>query len=129
MENKSYVQLNVWKEARKLVKNVYHLSLSFPKEEVYGLTSQMRRCAISVPSNIAEGIGRNHNNDTIQFLYVSRGSLYELETQLYLAQDLNYISEKQREELSENLTNVKKLLQGYINYKCGSPSRALITKH
>src|ERR1700746_1135291 len=104
MENKSYVQLNVWKEARKLVKTVYDLSLNFPKAELYGLTSQIRRCAISVPSNIAEGIGRNHQKDTIQFLYISRGSLYELETQIYLAEDLKYISSNETEDFLNCLT-------------------------
>jgi four helix bundle protein len=108
---------------------VYNLSLNFPKSELYGLTSQIRRCAISVPSNIAEGIGRNHNKDTIQFLYISRGSLYELETQIYLAEDLEYIKNNQTEELLNRLTTVKKLLQGYINYKSKTPSKALSTEH
>jgi four helix bundle protein len=89
----------------------------------------MRRCVISIPSNIAEGIGRNHNKDTIQFLYISRGSLYELETQIYLAEDLDYISKEQTEELLHSLTTVKKLLQGFINYKSKSPSQALSTNH
>ena len=79
---KSYVELDVWIESRKLTNEIYSLSKSFPKEEVYGLTSQIRRSAVSVPSNIAEGIGRNHTKDSLQFFYISRGSLYEMETQL-----------------------------------------------
>ncbi|WP_228027929.1 four helix bundle protein [Costertonia aggregata] len=73
-----YTELEVWKESRKLVSSLYSVTKSFPKEESYGLTSQMRRCAVSVPSNIAEGCGRRTSADTIQFLHVARGSLYEL---------------------------------------------------
>lgn len=67
MSYKIYADLDVWKESRKLVKIIYDLAVNFPKEELYGLSSQMRRCAISVPSNIAEGCGRNHAKDSIQF--------------------------------------------------------------
>jgi four helix bundle protein len=88
---KRYKDLNVWQEARKLSKDIYSLTSEFPKEEQFGLINQMRRCAISVPSNIAEGCGRNYPKDSIQFFHISRGSLYELETQLYLSFDLNYI--------------------------------------
>ena len=72
---------------------IYDLSKVFPKEEVYGLTNQMRRCAVSIPSNIAEGCGRQTAKDTINFLHTSRGSLYELETQCYVALDQKYIDE------------------------------------
>ena len=76
----------------------------------------MRRCAVSVPSNIAEGCGRNHSKDSVQFFYISRGSLFELETQLYLSFDLNYIDESILTSLLENITTCKKLLNGFINY-------------
>ena len=79
-EKKNYIDLDVWKEARALSKEIYLASVKFPIEEKFGLTSQVRRAAVSVPSNIAEGCGRNHTKDSIQFFYISRGSLYEIET-------------------------------------------------
>jgi len=111
-----YKDLEVWKFSRELVKKVYELSNSFPKEELYALTNQIRRCSISIPSNIAEGLGRQSNNETIHFLFISKGSLYELETQLYLAFDLNYIAEDQLKKILEHVTSCKKLLNGFINY-------------
>ena len=116
MSYKVYNDLDVWKESRKLVKLVYDLTKQFPKEELYGLSNQIRRCAVSVPSNIAEGCGRNHTKDSIQFFYISRGSLFELETQLYLAFDQNYIDEEALKLSIENTTTCKKLLNGFINY-------------
>lgn len=77
---KSYRELDAWKEARKMTKEIYIITKKFPDDEKFCLTQQMRRAAVSVPANIAEGVGRNHTKDTIQFLYISRGSLYELET-------------------------------------------------
>lgn len=82
-----YSKLEVWLEARKLVNLLYDFSKLFPKEELFGLTNQMRRAAISIPSNIAEGCGRQTSKETIHFLHISRGSLFELETQFYLAFD------------------------------------------
>ena len=116
MSYKVYNDLDVWKESRKLVKQVYDLTKMFPKEETYGLSNQIRRCAVSIPSNIAEGCGRNHTKDSIQFFYISRGSLFELETQLYLAFDQNYIDEETLKSSIENTTTCKKLLNGFINY-------------
>lgn len=111
-----YRDLDVWKLSRKLVNSIYELTKSFPKEELYGLTNQIRRCAISIPSNIAEGCGRRTSKDTIQFLYISRGSLYELETQLFLALDQNFISETHLNEIISQIESCKKLLNGFINY-------------
>ena len=81
----NYRDLDVWKYSRELVKKVYLLTKKFPKEEIYGLTNQIRRSVVSVPSNIAEGIGRLSNKETIHFLYIAKGSLQEVETQLYLS--------------------------------------------
>jgi len=81
----SYKDLDVWKNNRLLVKSVYQLSKLCPKDEQYGLTNQIRRAAVSSPSNIAEGCGRNHFKDSIQFFFIARASLYELETQLIVA--------------------------------------------
>lgn len=118
-----YTELKVWKETRLLVNDIYIIIKKFPKDEMYGLTNQMRRCAISIPSNIAEGCGRRTAADSIHFLHVSRGSLYELETQLYLALDQNYIKTNEHKELLNQITSCKKLLNGFINYY-----KTLITK-
>ncbi len=115
-ENKSYTNLEVWQLCRKLVSEVYTVSRSFPKEELFGLTNQLRRAAVSVPSNIAEGCGRQTTRDTINFLFIARGSLYELETQLYIALDLAYLSLETTEALLVQLTSCKKLLHGFISY-------------
>jgi len=112
----NYTELDVWKYSRELVKLVYLLTKSFPKEELYGLTNQIRRCAISIPSNIAEGIGRQSNKETIHFLYIAKGSLQEVETQLYLSFDLDYISEVELNGILEKVVSNKKLLNGFINY-------------
>ena len=90
---KSYTELEVWIESRKLVNEVYLLTKEFPVSENFGITNQIRRCAVSIPSNIAEGCGRSSAKDTIRFLHIARGSLYELETQLYLSLDQEYIKE------------------------------------
>ena len=111
-----YRDLDVWMEARKLVSSLYRLTKSFPKDEQYGLTSQMRRCSISISSNIAEGCGRRTSSDTIQFLHIARGSLYELETQLFLSLDQSYIDEKEMESQLNQIVLCKKLLNGFINY-------------
>jgi len=118
MENsyKKYTELNVWLEARKLATSIYSVTKIFPKEEQYGLSNQMRRCAVSIPSNIAEGCGPNHKKDSLQFFYVSRGSIYELETQLYLSNDLNFINSTELDNLLINLEAVRKLLNGFIRY-------------
>ena len=84
-----YTELEVWKEAGILVNSVYQISKAFPNDEMYGLSSQIRCCAVSVPSNIAEGCGRRTSIDTIQCLHIARGSMYEIETQLFLAVDQN----------------------------------------
>lgn len=93
----NFRQLNIWIEARLLVKEVYLLTASFPPDERFGLISQINRCAISVPSNIAEGSARSTNKDFAHFLKISLGSLFELETQLLLSADLNMISETENE--------------------------------
>ncbi|WP_172919905.1 four helix bundle protein [Capnocytophaga canis] len=111
-EISSYKELVVWQKSIALVKKVYALLRSFPEEERFGLTSQIRRSAISVPSNIAEDFGRGSSKNFLQFLYVSRGSLYELETQLYIAKDLNFISDNQE---TENLiSEIGKMLNSMI---------------
>ena len=116
MDYQDYTSLNVWKEAKDLVTTIYRLTINFPSIEAYGLTAQIRRCAVSIPSNIAEGCGRNHAKDSIQFFYISRGSLYELETQLYISLDLNYLKDEEFKSTLNQITACKKLLNGFINY-------------
>lgn len=111
-----YTDLDAWKEARILVKMIYTSLATFPKDEIFGLQSQIKRSAISIPSNIAEGSGRNHKKDTLQFFYVARGSAYELETQLYLSFDLSFINDELLNILLNQLEKVRKLLAGLINY-------------
>ena len=113
---RSYTELSVWLQSRQLTKRVYELTRQFPKDELFGLTNQLRRAAVSVPSNIAEGCGRQHTRDTLQFLFIARGSLFEVETQLYLAFDLAYLNEESLQTLLADVTNCKKLLQGFIRY-------------
>ena len=112
----NYTDLDVWKYSRELVKLVYLLTKTFPKEELYALTNQIKRSVVSVPSNIAEGIGRQSNKEIIHFLYIAKGSLYEVETQLYLSYDLSYISEIELKNILEKVISNKKLLNGFINY-------------
>lgn len=112
----NYTKLEVWIETRKLTNLVYDISKEFPKEELYSLTNQIRRCAISIPSNIAEGCGRQTSKDTIHFLHISRGSLYELETQFYLTLDQKYVSEDDFNKIITQTETRKKLLNGFINY-------------
>ncbi|MFA5010608.1 MAG: four helix bundle protein [Ignavibacteria bacterium] len=89
MENiKTHKDLEVWKKSIDLVSEIYEITKSFPKEEIYGLTNQIRRSAVSIPSNIAEGAGRNHDKEFIQFLYIAMGSSSELETQIFICKNL-----------------------------------------
>ncbi len=99
-----------------LVENLYNITSKFPVEEKYGLVSQIRRAAISIPSNIAEGAARKSDKEFIQFLYVSRGSLSEVETQLLIAQRLNIMN---NHASFEDLNSVRKMTVGLINYLKG----------
>jgi len=111
-----YTEMEVWKKARELVKSIYLVTKEFLEDERFVLVSQLRRCAVSVPSNIAEGSGRRTSKDTLQFLYISRGSLYEVETQLFVSCDLGYMDKSELKEILEQIVSCKKLLNGFINY-------------
>jgi len=113
---RTYKELDVWIKSRSLVKEIYIVTSSLPKEEIYSLVSQMRRAAVSVTSNIAEGYGRQYRKETIQFLHISRGSLYEMETQLYICTDLNYLSEEKVNTIILLIEETRKLLNGLIKY-------------
>ncbi len=112
---KSFKELQVWQKSMALVTSVYGFTRGFPKEENYGLTQQIRRSAVSVPSNIAEGFGRETTNDYVRFLQISRGSLYELQTQLDIAQNLEFLSEEAVAKLAESTTEIGKMLNALIS--------------
>ena len=112
--SEKYRDLLVWQRAMELVKEIYRVTKTFPKEEVYGLTAQIRRAAIAVPSNIAEGKGRYSTADVNHFLVQARGSLYELETQVLIATDLKYLSEAESKKLLDRSDEVARLLNGLI---------------
>lgn len=111
---RSYKDLIVWQRGRKLVHVVYSLARSLPKEELFSLAVQMKRAAISIPSNIAEGYGRNYRPEYIRFLNVARGSCFELETQMILCTDLGFLSEQQAEEAFDLLQEIGRLLISLI---------------
>jgi four helix bundle protein len=111
---KTHKDLDVWNYAINFVTELYQITAKFPKEETYGLSSQMRRAAVSIPSNIAEGAARNHKNEFRQFLYISLSSAAELETQLIISEKLSYISKNQNENLIDKLNTISLMLQGLI---------------
>jgi len=111
---KSFTDLDAWKEAHKLVIMVYKLTKSFPEDEKFGLTNQVRRAAVSITSNIAEGFSRNGKKEKTQFYYMALGSLTEVQNQLLIARDLSYIDEKEFAEIATKTVVVSKLLNGLI---------------
>lgn len=122
----SFENLEVYKYARAFVKTVYQLQRCFPREEQYALCDQIRRASISITSNIAEGCGRNSMKEKVHFLEIACGSLYEVFSQLQIAQDLNYISDKDVEAMRPQVEQIAKMLSGLrksyenpspINYK------------
>lgn len=111
---KSYKDLIVWQKSYELSLLIYKLTRNFPKEEIYGLVSQMRRCAVSIPSNIVEGYARQRKLEYVQFLQISFASGAELETQLLIAKDLKYLSSQDFEESNGLLQEVMKMLNSLI---------------
>jgi four helix bundle protein len=114
-EIKSYKDLRIWQQSLQLVLLVYKLSETLPDCERFGLTSQMRRSAVSVPSNIAEGYGRRSTNDYKRFLKISQGSLYELETQLIIANELKMISLDSLNQASSHIDSINKMTNKLIS--------------
>ena len=114
MQIKTYRDLLVWQKSMALVTEVYKLSKLFPNEEVYGLTSQMRRCAVSIPSNIAEGYGRNSTSDYVRFLRVASASLYELQTQAEIALNLRYLKKSDFDNLYESSREIERMLSSLV---------------
>ena len=114
---KTHKDLEVWKKSISLVTEIYSITKSFPKEEMYGLTNQIRRASVSVPSNIAEGAARQTNKEFIQFLYIALGSNTEFETQLLIAYNLNFISEADYDNCHRKVDEIGKMLSGLISYR------------
>jgi four helix bundle protein len=116
MSKSGYRDLVVWQKARELASRVYRVSRAFPRSELFGLTAQMRRAALSVPCNIAEGHGRRSTADRIQFLVVARGSLLELETQAIIAADLEFMSQALSDDIVDKTTDIARALNGLIRH-------------
>jgi four helix bundle protein len=111
-----FKNLDVWQQGAKMTRLVYQNTKSFPKDEVFGLTTQIRRASLAVISNIAEGYGRKHTKDTLRFLYMSRGSLYQVECQNELAKDFGYIGMATYELTSLNIQKSKQILNSFIAF-------------
>ena len=110
----TYRDLILWQKAMELVKLIYLIVKDLPKEETYALSDQMRRAVISIPSNIAEGNGRKSKTEYVRFLDISRGSLYELETQLQIGVMLNFFNENETKEIFDLITEIKKMINSLI---------------
>jgi four helix bundle protein len=113
---KSHKDLDVWKRSIEFVTLIYKITKNFPKEEIYGLTNQIRRAAVSIPSNIAEGAARNHSKEFLQFLFISLGSISELETQIIISENLKYSQNSDSLILQNELTELRKMIIGLIRY-------------
>ena len=124
----SYNDLVVWQKSVELVTETYKATSRFPREETFGLTSQMRRSAVSIPSNIAEGQGRATKGEFVQFLANARGSLFELKTQVYIAGALGFLASEYADQLTLQADRVGRLLNGLIR-SLGGTSRRRTTNH
>jgi four helix bundle protein len=111
---KDFHNLKVWERAHKLTLSIYMITKQFPKDELYGLTSQMRRAAASIPTNIAEGCGRDSQTELTRFLYIAMGSSSELDYQLLLSHDLQYLEDKTFQEFSTELIEIRRMLNAFI---------------
>ncbi len=110
----TFRNLIIWQKSMELVTNIYIETKTFPKEELYGLTSQIRRASVSIPSNIAEGYGRLGKNDYLRFLNIAISSLFELQTQLEIGKNLSFIQENDFNVLFENTREIERMLASYI---------------
>jgi four helix bundle protein len=113
---KSHKDLDVYKKSIEFVTSIYRITESFPKSEQFGLVSQMRRAAVSLPSNISEGAARQYRKEYIQFLYIAQGSLSEIETQLTIALSLEFIEEDVFSSICDDIIKIRQMLMGLIKY-------------
>lgn len=111
----SYRDLKVWQKGIEMVKTIYLLTRDFPKHETYGLTSQIQRSAVSVPSNVAEGQTRNSTADFQRFLFIAQGSLSEVDTQIVIAQELGYLKQEKGQDVEGRILELRKMLYALIN--------------
>ena len=116
MNKSNYRDLVAWQNARALAREVYGATQDFPRSEMFGLTQQMRRAAMSIPSNIAEGHGRQSSKDILQFLRIARGSLFELETQILIATDLGFVTPECASQLQLAITSTIRPLNGLVRH-------------
>ncbi len=111
---KSFTDLKAWQESHNIVIWIYKITKNFPKEEVFGLTNQMRRCVVSVTSNIAEGFSRSSKKDKSQFYTIALGSVTELQSQLLVAKDIQYISKQEFKQIADKTVEINKMINGLI---------------
>jgi four helix bundle protein len=111
----NYLDLKIWQRSRELVRLVYQLTESFPKDQQFSLVNQMQRAAVSIPSNIAEGAGRNSDKEFTHFLDIANGSAFELETQLFLSLDLGYVKAEKINVLVSELKEIQKMIFKFRN--------------
>ena len=116
----THKDLDIWKMGLDIVERIYQITGKFPKDEQFGLTAQMRRAAVSIPSNIAEGAARNSKREFLQYLYISLGSLSEVETQLLIAERLGYLTDH---EMLEHVEHLRRKLLNFIKYIKGKASK------
>jgi len=109
-------EMDVWKKSIEFVVKIYRVTAKYPSEEKFGLISQLRRASVSIPSNLAEGAGRNSDKDFLRFLYISLGSILEVDTQVIISQKLGFIDQGQLDDICLELTNLKKMYLGLIKY-------------
>lgn len=117
-----YTKLEVWQKSRALARDIYDVSGAFPGHELFGLTQQIRKAAVSIPSNIAEGAGRGSRRDRRNFILIARGSAFEVETQLFIAEDLHYVSSSKANELRQRASQIARMLTGLIRYYASTTS-------
>lgn len=112
---KTFRDILIWQKSMSLVTKIYTTTNNFPKEEIFGITSQIRRCSVSIPSNVAEGFGRESNKEYLRFLNISLGSLFELQTQIEIAKNIQYLDEEKFNEIYEDTREIERMLVSFIN--------------
>ena len=119
MENskiRSFTDLVTWREGHKLVLEIYKITKNFPREELFGLSNQIRRAAVSITSNVAEGFSRKSNKEKVQFYCIARGSVTEVQNQLLIARDVDYLDNENFQKIAKQTINIHKLINGLIKY-------------
>jgi four helix bundle protein len=127
MSKSGFVGLEVWQKARLLAKDIYVVTRSFPREEMFGLTQQMRRAAVSILCNIAEGRGRRSRPDYRHFVLIARGSVFELQAQIIIASDVGYLEESTAKSLVKRTAEIARMLSGLVRYLDRPPNRQPLT--